>query len=113
MRERRSAFQLGVTYDTPPDLLRRVPPAVAQIIEAQSHARFDRCHLITANDSSLRFEIVYFVLAPDFRLYADTQQAVLLAILECFRSLGVQFATPPLAPMPTRGGAGGVGVAAP
>ena len=106
MRERRSAFQLGVTYDTAPELLRRVPPAVAQIIQSQPHARFDRCHLITANDTSLRFEIVYFVLAPDFRLYADTQQAVLLASLECFRSLGVQFATPPLAPMPSRASLG-------
>ena len=102
MRERRVAFQLGVTYDTPPELLRAVASAVRRIIEPQPRVRFERCTLLSAGDSALRFEIVYFVLDPDYQLYVDTQQAVLIGILERFRALGVQFATPPLQPTPAR-----------
>jgi len=101
LRERRSAFELTVTYDTPPEVLRRIPEAVRRIIEAQPHTRFERCHLMTCGPTGPTFETVYFVTVPEFKVYADLQQAINIAILECFRELGVQFATPVLAPMPT------------
>jgi small-conductance mechanosensitive channel len=101
LRERRSAFQLTVTYDTAPELLRTIPDAVRIIIEAQPNTRFDRCHLMTCGPTGPTFETVYFVTVPDFKIYADLQQAINIAILERFRALQVQFATPVLAPTPT------------
>jgi small-conductance mechanosensitive channel len=102
MRERRSAFELNVTYETAPQTLRAIPPAIRAIIDAQPLARFDRCHLLSCGASALVFEVVYFVLVADFRVYADTQQAIIVAILERFRELGVQFATPLVLPTPAR-----------
>jgi small-conductance mechanosensitive channel len=102
MRERRSAFELNVTYETAPQTLRAIPPAIRAIIDAQPLARFDRCHLLSCGASALVFEVVYFVLVADFRVYADTQQAIIVAILERFRELGVKFATPLVLPTPAR-----------
>jgi small-conductance mechanosensitive channel len=101
LRERRSAFELTLTYDTPLEVLRAIPEAVRGIIEGQPSTRFDRCHLMSYAPTGLTFEIVYFVTVPDFKVYADLQQTINIAILERFRELGVQFATPVLSPMPT------------
>jgi small-conductance mechanosensitive channel len=103
LRERRSAFELTVTYDTPPEVLRAIPEAVRRIIEGQPNTRFDRCNLMTFVPTGLTFDIVYFVTVPEFNVYADLQQTINIAILERFREFGVQFATPVLAPMPTYG----------
>jgi small-conductance mechanosensitive channel len=100
MNERRSLFQLYVIYDTPTEVLAAIPAAVRAIIEAQPNVRFDRCHLLTCGPTSLQFEVVYFVLTSDFMVYAERQHAINLAILQRFRELGVQFATPVLGPMP-------------
>ncbi|MGH8261742.1 MAG: mechanosensitive ion channel family protein [Steroidobacteraceae bacterium] len=101
LRERRSAFELTVTYDTSPDVLRAIPQSVRAIIESQPNTRFDRCHLMTCAPTGPAFEIVYFVTVPEYSVYADLQQAINIATLERFRMLGVQFATPVLAPTPT------------
>ncbi len=101
LRERRSAFELTITYDTTPEVLRAIPEAIRRIIESQPNTRFDRCHLMSCGPTGLTFEIVYFVTVPEFKVYADLQQAINIAILEHFRTVGVQFATPVLAPMPT------------
>jgi small-conductance mechanosensitive channel len=92
MRERRSAFRLNVTYDTPAEKLRAIPPAVRAVIEAQPQTRFDRCHLLSFGDWALQFEVVYFVTVSDYKTYADLQQTINLGILESFAALGVEFA---------------------
>jgi small-conductance mechanosensitive channel len=92
MRERRSAFRLNVTYDTPPEKLRAVPPAVRAVIEAQPNTRFDRCHFLAFGDWALQFEVVYYVTVSDYKTYADVQQTINLAILERFAALGVDIA---------------------
>ena len=94
MRERRSLFELQVTYDTAPHTLRAIPGAVREIIEAQTLARFERCHLLNCGTTALAFEVVYFVEVSDYKVYADTQQSIIFGILERFRELGVQFAAP-------------------
>ena len=92
MRERRSAFRLNVTYDTPPEKLRAIPPAVRAVIEAQPQARFDRCHFLSFGEWALQFEVVYYVTVSDYKTYADLQQSINLGILERFAALGIDFA---------------------
>jgi len=92
MRERRSAFRLNVTYDTPPEKLRAIPPAVRAVIEAQPNTRFDRCHFLAFGEWALQFEVVYYVTVSDYKTYADVQQTINLAILERFAALGVDIA---------------------
>lgn len=94
MQERRVVFAVGVTYDTPRAILRKIPVALRESVEAQQDVRFDRAHFKDFGDFSLNYEIVYYVLSPDFALYMDVQQAINLAIHERFEQLGVEFAFP-------------------
>jgi small-conductance mechanosensitive channel len=94
MRERRAVFQLGVSYDTPPESLAAIPAAIREIVEAQPDVRFDRCHFLTYGDTALQFETVYIVTRADFNTYADVQQKINLAILLKLRQMAVKFAAP-------------------
>jgi small-conductance mechanosensitive channel len=94
MRERRSLFRVGVTYETQLEKLKAIPRWLREIVEAQPRTRFDRAHLLAFGDSALTFEVVYFVLAPEFVVLADTQHAIHLALVEKFESEGVSFAYP-------------------
>ena len=71
--------------------LAAVPRAVKEIIEATPETRFERCHLLGCGGPALQFEVVYFVTNPEFQVYADAQQSIILRILERFRTLEVTF----------------------
>jgi small-conductance mechanosensitive channel len=94
MMERRVAFNVGIVYQTPPDLVAQVPGMLRAMVETQAKTRFDRAHLATLGDSALSFEIVYVVLDPDYRLAMDIQQAINLAILRQFAEKRIAFAFP-------------------
>jgi small-conductance mechanosensitive channel len=94
MQERRIAFAVGVTYETPLAKLREIPGWLKAAVQAQPDVRFDRAHFKAYGDFSLDFEIVYYVLSSDFGLYMDRQQAINLAIFAKFEGEGVQFAYP-------------------
>jgi small-conductance mechanosensitive channel len=94
MQERRVLFMVGVTYDTPPDVVERIPSMLRAAIEAQEQVRFDRSHFVSYGDSALNFETVYFVLTADYARYADINQAVNLAIYRRFADEKIQFAYP-------------------
>jgi small-conductance mechanosensitive channel len=94
MQERRVLFFIGVTYDTPPDVVARIPTMIREAIEAQSPVRFDRSHFSGYGDSALNFESVYYVLSSDFLAHMDILQAVNLTILRRFAAEGIEFAYP-------------------
>jgi small-conductance mechanosensitive channel len=94
MYERRVAFTLDVTYDTPPDVVAGIPATVKAVVETQSPVRFDRSHFASFADSSLRIETVYYVLDPDYNRYMDIQQAINMEILRRFSAAGIEFAFP-------------------
>jgi small-conductance mechanosensitive channel len=94
MDERRIAFRIGVTYETPYEKLVAIPDMLRGIIEAQEPVRLDRVHFAEYGDFSLIFEVVYFVLLPDYIVYMDIQQAVNLEIMRRFRAEGIDFAYP-------------------
>jgi small-conductance mechanosensitive channel len=94
MYERRVLFTLGVTYQTPADKLKRIPAIVRDAVEVQDQVRFDRAHFQKYGDFALIFEVVYYVLSPDFNLYMDIHQAVNLFIYERFAEEEIEFAYP-------------------
>ncbi|WP_431064963.1 mechanosensitive ion channel domain-containing protein [Methylotuvimicrobium sp.] len=94
MQERRVVFKLGVVYDTPYKKLQSIPAMLKAIIEKQDKTRFDRAHFFQYGDFSLDFEIVYYVLSPDYGLFMDAQQAVNLDIYQQFQQEGIEFAYP-------------------
>jgi len=94
MQERRVLFLIGVRYDTPADVIARIPAMIREAIEAQSPVRFDRSHFSAYGDSALTFETVYFVLTADFLTYMNIHQAVNLTLLRKFAAERIEFAYP-------------------
>jgi len=112
MRERRSLFQFGVSYDSAPESLAAIPAAVRAIIESTPNTRFDRCHFLSYGDAALQFEVVFYVTSSDFNVYADAQQRINLAIIERLRAMKVGFRAPTQAVVYLEGGAAGLARAA-
>lgn len=94
MSERRVVLAFGVAPGTPPNALARVPELLRGLIERQAPVRFERAHLKGLGASSLDFEAVYWVLSPDYNLFMDIQQAVLLGLLAGLKEGGIELAAP-------------------
>jgi small-conductance mechanosensitive channel len=94
MTERRAVFTIGVTYETPRAKLDKIPGILREAVEAQQKVRFDRSHFKQYGDSAIVFETAYFVLAPEYPVYMDIQQAINFRIHERFEEEGIQFAYP-------------------
>lgn len=94
MEKRRVIFSLGVTYDTSQDKLEKIPQIIKNIIEQTDLAEFDRCHFRTYADSSLNFEIVYYINSADYTAYMDIRHQVNLAIFQKFAEAKIEFAYP-------------------
>lgn len=94
MLERRVVFSVGVVYGTPQEQVAAIPAMLREAVEAQDQVRFDRAHFKDFGNFSLNFEIVYYVLSPDYALYMDIQQAINLMLYERFTNQGIEFAFP-------------------
>ena len=94
MYERRVVFAVGITYQTPYEKIAAVSSLLRQIVESQPHVRFDRAHFKEYADSSLNYEVVYYVLSPDYNTYMDVQQAVNLETYRRFEHERIDFAYP-------------------
>ena len=94
MAERRVVFGLGVVYGTAPERLREIPEVVREIVEARSPVRFDRAHFKSFGAFSLDFEVVYWMLDPDYATYMDVQQEINLALVDAFAERDIEFAFP-------------------
>lgn len=94
MTERRVLFTLGVTYNAHRDALKSAPGIIEELIKREPLARFERAHFIRFGESSLDFEVVYWMTVPDYLPYADTHQRILLNIHEAFERNGLSFAFP-------------------
>ena len=87
-------FTLGVTYQTSFKQLKNIPTILRQIITNQASTRFDRAHFKEYGESALVFEIVYFVLSPDYNLHMDIQEKINLEVFQCFEQEQIEFAYP-------------------
>ncbi|MDP3043290.1 MAG: mechanosensitive ion channel family protein [bacterium] len=94
MRRRRIVFNVGVIYDTPAEKLKRIPDMIRKIIEAQAETEVDRVHFKSFGDSSLIYEIVYYVESGEYNRYMDIQQAINLAIVDKFEEEKIVIAYP-------------------
>jgi small-conductance mechanosensitive channel len=94
LSERRVVFTIGLCFGSPVEKLRQVPDLAKRAVEAQQQVRFDRAHLARFSESSIDFEIVYYVLQSDFNAYMDVQQAIYFSLYESVHALGLDFAFP-------------------
>ena len=94
MVERRIVVNFSVPLDTSTETLKKIPVQVAAIVNRTPNLRFGRAHLAQYMESGLQFEVVFFVLSPDYTLYMDANQAVLVGLLETLRADGIPLAQP-------------------
>ena len=94
MEKRRVLVSLGVVYNTTQEQLRRIPGMVESIITKVDEVEYSRCHFKSYGDSSLNFELVYFVKTKEYSIYMDRKQEINLAIFEAFTKEKIEFAYP-------------------
>lgn len=96
IRERNVVTELGITYETPMEKLRAIPGMLQEIVESFPGCRFDRACLLKYGDSSLNYQLVYFVTEPNGAVTAfmNTRSAINLSIKERFDAQGIGFAYP-------------------
>ena len=118
---RRNKFALGVTYQTPPDVIARIPDMLREEVERLGH-EFAQAGFVNFGASGLDIELEYDTLSPDFAPWYKGRHDVGMAILRRFAAEGIEFAYPTqttftAAPdgtlvMPYAGSAGGAEAAA-
>jgi small-conductance mechanosensitive channel len=94
MADRRVVLAFGVDYKTTADQLEKIPRLLRAIVEAQPAARFDRAHFKGFGQSSLDLEAVFFLTDPDYKLFMDAQQSILLALMRALEREGIRLAQP-------------------
>lgn len=94
LAERRVVFSFGVVYETSAAVLEKVGGVVREIINSVELARFDRAHFHAFSESSLDFEVVYYLKSSDYNKYMDVHQDILLKVKEALEKEGVSMAYP-------------------
>lgn len=94
MKERRIVTEFGITYETDPVLVARVPELVRASFDANEGGRIDRVHFTTFGDSALIFEVVYYVESSEYVEYLRIQENFNLDLLKRFKEYGIEFAYP-------------------
>ncbi len=94
MTERRIAFEFGIVYETSQENVKKIPDTVRKILAGLKDVRMDRVHFKSFGSFALIYEVVYFVLSPDYNVYMDRQQSINLALKETFDREGIEFAYP-------------------
>jgi len=94
LNKRRVVFKTGVVYGTGAEKLRKVPALIKAVVLGQAGTEFERSNLYNTGDFSVDFETAYYITSGDYTLYMNTQERVLLGIIEGFAGEGIEFAYP-------------------
>ncbi len=94
MNERRATFSLGLTYDTNPAQLAKIPNILKEIISAQPGLRFERADFRSFGDSALVFEVIYWTESRDISAHRERQHEINVEIFRRFKQEGLSFAYP-------------------
>jgi small-conductance mechanosensitive channel len=94
MAKRRVTFNVGVTYETPPGKLKRIPDLVKASMDKLEFAEFQRCYFKSFGDFALVFEVIYFTSTNDYLKYIDTLHEINMGINDAFRKEGISMAYP-------------------
>lgn len=93
---RRYVVNLGLTYDTPPDLIEAYVEGLREIIKNHPHTRKDafEIHFTALNDFNLNIMVYIFFDVPSWTKELECKQDVNLAFMRLAETLGVNFAFP-------------------
>jgi small-conductance mechanosensitive channel len=94
MRRRRVAHTLSVSAMTPPEKVRLIPKWVKEIFPRHDKLTFDRFHLASFGESTLNYQLVFWVEDPNYNLYMDLQEELLFDIFAKLMNENVQYGYP-------------------
>ena len=94
MKQRRLVHKLGVIYETTYEQTKSIPSIIKDIVDKTENAIFDRCHFIEFANSSLDFELVYYISTSDYVQAMSAQQEINLEIMKRFQNENINFAYP-------------------
>lgn len=94
LKKRRILMNIGIVYDTDLKKMKRVNFLIEEAVKAVKMAEFARSHFSKFGDFSLIFEVVYYVLSPEYSDYMDVNQTIGFAIKESFEKKKIQMAFP-------------------
>ena len=94
MNKRRLVHKIGVVYDTDISKMEEIPQIIKTIIDSVEDASYDRCHFIGFGNSSLDFEIVYYIPTNNYSKAMTAQQNINIKIMKRFQQEKIEFAFP-------------------
>ena len=94
MKKRRLVHKLGVVYEPTYEQTKSIPMMIKNIVDKTENAIFDRCHFIEFANSSLDFELVYYIPTSDYLQAMSAQQEINLEIMKKFKNENISFAYP-------------------
>lgn len=94
LNERRIKFGFGIEYNIPAVKVEMAATITKEVIEAIEGTRFDRVHFKEYGDYSLIFEVIYYVLYPEYAIYMDRQHQINMGLYRRFEEAGIPFAFP-------------------
>ena len=93
LEKRRQYMMLGVEYSTPLEKLKVIPDISKTVIET-NNTEFVSARFIEFADSSLNFEVIYYVNTADYNEFVRVVEDINYKIIDEFNKLGVGFAFP-------------------
>jgi len=96
LKHRRVDFTFGVGYDTSNSKLQEIPKLVKKIIDDLDLAEYSRVNLVKLSESTVDFEVVYYVESSDVQDYMDTHEKLLLKLKQVLEDEEIDI------PFPTR-----------
>jgi len=94
LKRRRILTTLNVTYNTSNKKLQEIRDKMPFIFEDIENLTFDRLHFKKLNESSLDFELVYYVESSDYSEYVNIEHSVNMAIKAWFEKNKIEMAYP-------------------
>lgn len=94
MEERRIPFEVKTRHDVPKETVKKIPLLIEGAIMNTKNTRFDRAHLKSINDSSIVFEVVYYMLTNEYVDFMDAHQEILFKIMDIFEEQNIKVAYP-------------------
>ena len=90
---RRARLVAGVAYETPVEVMERIPAMMKEVVEASGRS-FVRAGFINFGASTLDFEVQFDSDGADYARFYDGRTAVALALIRRFNAEKIVFAYP-------------------
>jgi small-conductance mechanosensitive channel len=94
LQERRINMIIRVAYETPYDVLKKIPEILREAIFSKKNTSIDNILLKEFADSSINFEVSFFIRVTPETPWAEIQHEVNLEIVRVFEKNGISFAYP-------------------